>query len=120
MKCHVHTDVGEEYTSKTCGRCGWQPDGKLSSSKVFLCRRCGFQCDRDWNAARNIFLKNIRQCVGERKTSTQNNTNLIAGFPGSRTDEASSIKRPKTGHLFLHGSREGKRFINNKRRKTKN
>lgn len=49
----------EEYTSKTCGRCG-KLNHDLGSDKVFVCphHACRFVADRDINAARNIFIKN--------------------------------------------------------------
>jgi putative transposase len=50
----------EEYTSKTCGRCGWIHQ-KLGSSKVYDCRQCATKVDRDWNGARNILLKWIEE-----------------------------------------------------------
>lgn len=50
--------VTEEFTSKTCGCCGWQNDA-LGASKVFQCRQCGVRTDRDANGARNILLKHI-------------------------------------------------------------
>lgn len=50
----------EEYTSKTCGRCGWM-NKKLGPSKVYNCVRCGTKVDRDWNGARNILLKWIEE-----------------------------------------------------------
>jgi transposase len=48
----------EEYTSKTCGRCGVL-NNQLGSSKRFQCvnPRCGYTIDRDFNGARNIMLK---------------------------------------------------------------
>ena len=48
---------GESYTSKTCGKCGVLND--IGSSKNFECTECGFECDRDRNAARNILLKHL-------------------------------------------------------------
>ncbi len=53
----VH-EVGEHYTSKTCGKCG-KIHWKLGGSKHFLCPHCAFSIDRDFNGARNIFLMNI-------------------------------------------------------------
>ncbi|CAM9889085.1 unnamed protein product, partial [Ectocarpus fasciculatus] len=49
----VHV-VDECYTSKTCGSCG-EINESLGSSK-------GFQCERDLNGARKIFIKTV--CEG--------------------------------------------------------
>ena len=48
--------VTEEYTSKTCGQCGFIHN-KLGSKKVYSCPECKFTVDRDMNGARNILLK---------------------------------------------------------------
>jgi putative transposase len=49
--------VDEAYTSKTCGACGKEKKCK----RWFKCgdQLCGFQLDRDYNGARNIFLKHV-------------------------------------------------------------
>jgi transposase len=61
MKCRGGKliECTEEYTSKTCGKCG-RLNHNLGSSKVFQCnyQNCGLVLDRDINAARNIFMKN--------------------------------------------------------------
>ena len=49
----------EEYTSKTCTRCGSLND--VGSSEVYQCSNCDLIIDRDVNGARNIFIK----CVNE-------------------------------------------------------
>ena len=48
----------EEYTSKTCGRCG-EINSMLGSKKHFSCPNaaCRAEVDRDANGARNIYLK---------------------------------------------------------------
>ena len=48
----------EEYTSKTCGRCGKLHDA-LGGNKTYTCGRCGYIADRDVNGARNILLKYV-------------------------------------------------------------
>ncbi|UPR01096.1 putative IS605 transposase [Chloropicon primus] len=52
--------VTEEYTSKTCGRCGHIKDN-LGGAEVYKCQKCGFKCGRDVNGARNVLLKHLRQ-----------------------------------------------------------
>jgi transposase len=47
--------VSEEYTSKTCGYCGNIKDN-LGNAKVYVCNKCGYKCDRDINASRNILI----------------------------------------------------------------
>ena len=56
-KLHI---CGEEYTTKTCGACGRLNHG-IGASKVFVCpfADCKITMDRDINAARNIYIKNI-------------------------------------------------------------
>ena len=46
----------EDYTSKTCGRCGGI-HRTLGGNKRFVCPRCSFHVDRDLNGARNILLR---------------------------------------------------------------
>ena len=46
----------EEFTSKTCTRCG-VINNSLGSSEFFKCASCGLEIDRDINGARNIYLK---------------------------------------------------------------
>lgn len=48
----------EEFTSKTCGRCG-KLNNSLGSSEIFTCPFCALTIDRDINGARNILIKNI-------------------------------------------------------------
>ena len=49
-------DVTEEYTSKTCTRCG-HVHTKLGGSKIFACPECGYTLPRDFNGAFGILLK---------------------------------------------------------------
>lgn len=52
--------VTEEYTSKTCGKCGCIHQ-KLGGRKRFKCPQCKHEADRDHQAARNILLKNAEE-----------------------------------------------------------
>jgi putative transposase len=48
--------ITEEYTSKTCTKCG-HVHRNLGSSKNFICPSCGYEIPRDFNEAVGIFLK---------------------------------------------------------------
>ncbi len=48
----------EEFTSKTCTNCK-KINYKLGSSKIFKCNSCNLKLDRDINASRNIYEKNL-------------------------------------------------------------
>ena len=50
--------VEEDYTSKTCGRCG-KIHQELRNKRKFKCPSCGFYQDRDMNAARNILIRGL-------------------------------------------------------------
>jgi len=55
----IVVDVTEEYTSKTCTRCG-HIHTKLGGAKKFKCPGCGFELPRDFNGAFGILLKALR------------------------------------------------------------
>ncbi len=48
--------VTEEYTSKTCTKCG-HVHRKLGGNKKFKCPECGYEIPRDFNGALGILLK---------------------------------------------------------------
>ncbi|MFB2983524.1 zinc ribbon domain-containing protein [Microseira sp. BLCC-F43] len=48
--------VTEEYTSKTCSKCG-HIHHNLGGNKTFKCPDCGYEIKRDCNRALGIFLK---------------------------------------------------------------
>jgi putative transposase len=52
----------EEYTSKTCTRCG-ELKLNLGGNRTYVCDKCGLRIDRDINGARNILLKSISEVV---------------------------------------------------------
>lgn len=54
--------VDEDYTSKTCGRCG-EINSKLGGNRVFTCNGCKLKYGRDVNGARNILMKNLKTKV---------------------------------------------------------
>jgi len=53
-KVHI---CNEAYTTRTCGGCGVQQH--MGGKKMFKCKSCKFKLDRDFNGARNIYIKEI-------------------------------------------------------------
>ena len=41
-------------SSKTCSSCGWVDKDQTLADRIFKCRECGYEEDRDLNAAKNI------------------------------------------------------------------
>lgn len=60
--CEVNI-CSEAYTSKTCGCCGAQKND-LGGSREYTCTTCGLEIDRDYNGARNIYLRNTQYGYG--------------------------------------------------------
>lgn len=52
-------ECNESYTSKTCPKCGHKHN-KLGGNHIFKCPKCGTSINRDWNGARNIMLRALR------------------------------------------------------------
>lgn len=51
--------IDPRHTSQTCSRCGFQHRSNRRSQSLFHCHACGFQCNADINAARNIRDKHL-------------------------------------------------------------
>ena len=49
----------ENYTTQACGGCGLL-DKNIGGNKMYKCRECNVEIDRDYNAARNIYLKHMK------------------------------------------------------------
>jgi putative transposase len=50
-------------SSKTCSSCGEKKSSLSLSQRVFTCDYCGFDCDRDVNAAINLEKEAVRLTV---------------------------------------------------------
>ncbi|MBE9058531.1 zinc ribbon domain-containing protein, partial [Sphaerospermopsis sp. LEGE 08334] len=50
-------------SSKTCSKCGAKKPSLSLSQRVFKCDSCGFESDRDLNAAMNLQQEAVRLTV---------------------------------------------------------
>lgn len=50
--------VDPAYTSRTCSKCGYTDEDNVQD-RWFKCRSCGYENDRDYNAAKNIGYKYV-------------------------------------------------------------
>jgi len=46
--------VNPAFSSKTCARCGYVKKDLTLSDRVFVCPKCGWAADRDYNASLNL------------------------------------------------------------------
>ena len=58
--------VEEDYTTKTCGNCGYM-NNFVGNSNIFWCSHCKIDLERDYQAARNILLKNTQDLINPLK-----------------------------------------------------
>ena len=54
-------EVTEEYTSKTCTKCG-QISNKFEG-RTKICEHCGYKLNRDLGGSRNIAIKNLKKII---------------------------------------------------------
>jgi len=45
------------YTSITCPKCGFISKDNRKTQKIFKCKQCGYKCNADLNASRNLELR---------------------------------------------------------------
>lgn len=57
-RCHFYSCT-EEYTSKTCTRCGSLKE--IKGLEVYKCENCKLMINRDVNGARNIAIKILKE-----------------------------------------------------------
>lgn len=66
--------VNPSYTSQTCSVCGNLEEGQRISQSEFVCKKCGYQGNADYNAAINIArsentsMKKDKEVIKKKKT----------------------------------------------------
>ncbi len=69
--------VDPRHTSQTCSKCGHQARNNRRSQALFLCRKCGYHINADYNASKNIREKHL-------STLASLGTSLAGGSPVKR------------------------------------
>ena len=97
--------VPPQYTTQDCSHCGMMVV-KTLSTRTHSCPKCGFELDRDQNAALNILKKglNILGMEWQHSTFGQKGTAPKGGTLGERCtsalegqpDEVSALAEPRT------------------------
>lgn len=72
-------------SSKTCSNCGYVKDSLTLSERVFRCEKCGFELDRDLNAALNL------RTLGLRGIDAQGQNTLVKDLDELRTKPNSVV-----------------------------
>ena len=91
-------------SSKTCSACGAVKQSLLLSERTYRCNLCGFECDRDENAARNI-----QACTGH--TEPARTLNALPG-PARSVGEEMDVEARRTRRREAC-ARPGKRLPDN-------
>jgi putative transposase len=92
--CHV-VEVDPEDTTKACNQCGVKTDKPLWV-REHSCPSCGFETDRDYNAALNVWERGLRQLgvvhseSTPAETATAVDTDAIHEVSASRVVETGS------------------------------
>lgn len=81
--------VDPKNTSQICSNCGFLSSLSLSE-RVFNCRRCGYQDDRDTNAAKNILNRTTAGHAGSHARGD------LASTSSARIRQVGSLKREHT------------------------
>jgi len=56
--------VNPKYTSQRCSTCGFTHEDNRPSQETFCCQDCGYENHADYNAAKNVGLKLLRNQTG--------------------------------------------------------
>lgn len=57
--------VNPKYTSQRCSKCGYIDKENRESQSEFVCKRCGFRTNADFNASQNLSVDKIDRIIEE-------------------------------------------------------
>jgi len=77
-------EVPAKDTSITCNKCGYKNKSNRKG-KIFKCKKCGYECNADFNAAVNIAKKAIEKYKKEKR-KTAGKTAIPVSYTGTGKD----------------------------------
>ncbi len=97
--------VPPQYTTQDCSNCGHRV-AKTLSTRTHRCPKCGFELDRDQNAALNILKKGLsilgmkwqNGTLGHKGTAPQGGTlgEISTAVVAEQPDAISAVAEPRT------------------------
>ncbi|WP_436911235.1 RNA-guided endonuclease InsQ/TnpB family protein [Halosimplex marinum] len=100
--------VSPAYTSQRCSKCGFTHETNRRSKHQFVCQKCGYELNADYNASKNIARKLLKKLHSGQTSSgggapcqcalTSGTLNLNGEYTASvdSTAEGESTDKPKT------------------------
>lgn len=64
--------IKPKYTSQRCSKCGYIDKENRNKQASFVCLKCGFKANADYNASQNISIKDIDKLIEEMYNSGTN------------------------------------------------
>jgi len=87
--CHI-VEVDPEDTTKACSQCGVKTE-KLLWVREHSCPSCGFETDRDYNAALNVWERGLKKLGVVHSETTPVETGIAVDGEGSSSVSASAV-----------------------------
>ncbi len=100
--------VSPAYTSQRCSKCGFTHENNRRSKHQFVCQKCDYELNADYNASKNVARKLLKRLHSGQKSSsggapcqcalTSGTLNLNGDFHASvqATAEGESTDKPTT------------------------
>ena len=108
--------VPPHQSSQECAKCGHiHPDNRLSQSE-FVCKICGYSENADFNAAKVIAKRGIKQLLDFSKSQGVSSESSLAG---AREWARRGLVRPKKSKLSLASLNSISRPTSRKKRETR-
>ncbi|KTG19439.1 RNA-guided endonuclease InsQ/TnpB family protein [Haloferax profundi] len=103
--------IDPAYTSQRCSKCGFTHKSNRRSKHQFVCQKCGYELNADYNASKNIARKLVKQLHSGQTSSgggapcqcalTSGTLNLNGDFNASSVSEIEGESTDKPAKWFV-------------------